>query len=138
VGIARAIGTAYVTEGQVLEAAKLAIDTGSDINAASASGDTAMHAAAYSGFNTGIPFLLEKGANINAKNKSGNTPFLIANGQGPRVAGDNPYQPATAALLRQLGADTTGFCEWPCLSSAGANDVVDDNGGGYGRRQRGK
>jgi hypothetical protein len=97
-----------------------------------------MHAAAYSGFNTIIPFLLEKGANLNAKNKRGNTPYLIANGQGPRVAGDNPYQPATAALLRQLGADTTGHCDWPCLSSAGAADVdpVNDNGGGYGRRQR--
>jgi ankyrin repeat protein len=138
VGIARAIGTAYVTESQVLEAARLAIEMGSDVDAASASGDTAMHAAAYSGFNTVVPFLLEKGANINAKNKRGNTPYLIANGQGPRVAGDNPYQPATAALLRQLGADTTGHCDWPCLSSAGAADVdpVSDNGGGYGRRQR--
>jgi uncharacterized protein len=138
VGIARAIGTAYVTESQVLEAARLAIEMGSDVNAASASGDTAMHAAAYSGFNTVIPFLLEKGANINAKNKRGNTPYLIANGQGPRVAGDNPYQPATAALLRRLGADTTGHCDWPCLSSAGAADVdpVSDNGGAYGRRQR--
>jgi ankyrin repeat protein len=123
VGIARAIGTAYVTESQVLEAAKLAIDMGSDVNSASATGDTAMHAAAYSGFNTVIPFLLEKGANIGAINKSGVTPYLIANGQGPRVAGDNPYRPATAALLRQLGADTTGHCDWPCLSSAGAVEV---------------
>ena len=120
VGIARAIGTAYITESQVLEAAKLAMETGSDVNAANASRDTAMHAAAYSGFNTVIRFLLEKGANINAINTSGFTPYLIANGQGPRIAGDNPYQPATAALLRQLGADTHGHCDWPCLSSAAA------------------
>jgi ankyrin repeat protein len=123
VGIARAIGTAYVTESQVLEAAKLAIEMGSDVNAVNAARDTAMHAAAYSGFNTIIPLLLAKGANINAINKEGFTPYLIANGQGPRVAGDNPHQPATAALLRQLGADTHGHCDWPCVSSAGAAGV---------------
>lgn len=135
VGIARAIGTAWVSEIQVMEAAKLAIEMGSDLNAASASGDTAMHAAAYSGFNTIIPFLMEKGASLNPKNKRGDTPYLIANGQGPRVAGDNPYQPSTAALLRKLGADTTGHCDWPCLSSSGAADVDPANGPAGGARR---
>ena len=121
-GIARAIGTAWVTESQVMEAVKLAIEAGADVNAASASGDTAMHAAAYSGFNTIIPFLMEKGASLNPKNKRGHTPYLIANGQGPRTAGDIPYQPSTAALLRKLGADTTGHCDWPCSSSANSAD----------------
>ena len=136
VGIARAIGTAWVSESQVLEAARLAIEMGSDVNAASATGDTAMHAVAYSGFNTIIPFLVEQGASLNPKNKRGNTPYLIANGQGPRVAGDNPYQPATAALLRQLGADTTGHCDWPCLSSTSAVEPDPVGGGGGERRTR--
>ena len=124
VGIARALGANFVTENQALDAAKLAIELGSDVNSANAAGNTAMHAAAYSGFNNVIPFLLAKGAAINPKNKRGDTPFLIANGQGPRVAGDNPYQPATAALLRKLGADTTGACDWPCLK-ASAGDAPD-------------
>jgi uncharacterized protein len=132
VGITRAIGANWVTESQAMEAAKLAIELGSDVNAANSSGDTAMHAAAYSGFNTIIPFLMEKGASLNAKNKRGNTPFLIANGQGPRVAGDNPYQPATAALLRKLGADTTGSCDWPCLKASNGEVPVGDDGGGGG------
>ena len=124
VGIARAIGANWVTESQALETAKLAIELGSDVNAANAAGNTAMHTVAYSGFNTIIPFLLDHGAALNPKNKRGDTPFLIANGQGPRVAGDNPYQPTTAALLRKLGADTTGVCDWPCLK-ASADDAAD-------------
>ena len=136
VGVARAIGTAYTTESQALDAAKLALEKGADVNAANDSGDTALHAAAYSGYNTIIPFLLEKGANINAKTKRGDTPFLVANGQGPRVAGDNPYQPESAALLKKLGADTTGYCEWPCLHSKGADDLNSDETP-YGGRRRG-
>ncbi len=124
VGIARAIGANWVTEPQAMEAAKLAIELGSDVNAKNIVGNTAMHTAAYSGFNNVIPFLLAHGAALNPKNNRGDTPFLVANGQGPRVAGDNPYQPITAALLRKLGADTTGECAWPCLK-ASADDAVD-------------
>ena len=131
VGIARALGASWVTEPQAIEAAKLAIDLGADLNAVNVPGDTAMHAAAYAGFNNMIPFLLDKGASLNPKNKRGNTPYLIANGQGPRIAGDNPYQPTTAALLKKLGADTTGSCDWPCLKASDGDD--DDDGGGGGK-----
>jgi ankyrin repeat protein len=117
-GITRAIGATFVTESQAMEAAKLAIELGSDVNATNVTGDTAMHAAAYSGFNNIISLLVEEGASLNPKNKRGHTPYLIANGQGPRTAGDIPYQPNTAAFLRKIGADTTGHCDWPCATSA--------------------
>jgi ankyrin repeat protein len=135
VGITRALGASWVTENQAMEAARLALELGADVNAANVTGDTAMHAAAYSGYNTIVPFLMEKGASLNPKNRQGNTPFLIANGQGPRVAGDNPYQPATAALLRKLGADTTGACEWPCLKASDGEKPVGDYGADRPGRQ---
>lgn len=130
VGVARASGASWVTENQALEATKLVMENGSDVNSANVPGDTAMHAAAYGGFNKFIQLLVDKGADLSPKNERGKTPYLIANGQGPRVAGDNPYQPATAAFLKKLGADTTGSCDWPCLKAADGDDEEDGGGGG--------
>ena len=134
VGVQRAVGFGSVTEAQALEAGKLALSLGNDINASNTLGETALEAAAYQGYDTTIQFLVANGVNLNPKNRDGMTPFLIANGQGPRVAAGNPYQPTTAALLKRLGADTTGECAYPCalkngiLGNAGTG-VRDNNPG---------
>jgi hypothetical protein len=62
-------------EALALEAAKLAVDLGVDVNAANANGDTALHGAANLGYDSVVKFLVGKGANINAKNKDGKTPL---------------------------------------------------------------
>jgi ankyrin repeat protein len=74
-------------EQRAVEALKLvlALDPGADVNAAVnggiyGDGRTALHAAAYLGWNDMIRFLASKGANLDAKDKYGMTPLEIALG----------------------------------------------------------
>ncbi len=88
-----------------LEAAKLALTLGDDINAANTGGRTALHGAAGIGANGLIQFLVEKGANLNATDRRGHTPLAIAAGLAPR-GGDSASRvyEGTMALLLKLGA----------------------------------
>jgi uncharacterized protein len=106
-------------ESQVLEAVTVAVEFDGDVNAANPAGDTALHTAASVGRNTVVQFLVDHGAEINAKNKRGQTPLaaLLAGGAGrgrnaPAAGADltgveapreTPH-PSTVALLRTLGA----------------------------------
>jgi ankyrin repeat protein len=91
-------------ETSALEAVKLALELGNDINAANGRGRTAVHGAAGIGANAIIQFLAEKGANVDAKDRQGNTPLKVASGT-IRVAdgADRVYQ-GTMDLLLKLGA----------------------------------
>ena len=109
-------------EQRGLDAVKLIVGLGADVNAGSVAavnaearmvgsdfpdgvGHTALHGAAYIGSNAIVRFLFEHGANLDARDKLGQTPFRIA--EGHTSAGAAFYRrPETAALLRQLGADT--------------------------------
>ena len=111
-------------ESRVLEAVRVAIAVDADVNAANAAGDTALHTAALLGYNTVVQLLADHGAQLNIKNKRGQTPLaalLTGGGRGGRGRGaaaavdngadptgiDAPSEPAhqsTAALLRKLGA----------------------------------
>ena len=92
-------------EANALEAAKLALMLGNDISAANARGRTALHGAAWTGADRLIPFLVEKGANLNAKDRGGYTPLALAAGLAPR-GGDSAsnVRESTMALLLKLGA----------------------------------
>src|SRR5262249_50305470 len=93
-------------KSNALEAVKLALTLGDDLNAANEKGRTALQGAAGIGANTIIQFLVEKGANLNAKDRQGYTPLAIAAGLAPR-GGDsasNVYD-STMALLQRLGAE---------------------------------
>ena len=61
---------------RTLEAVKLVLELGADVNAANNAGDTALHAAAYKGFGSVVQLLVDKGGDMNAKNKRGKTPQL--------------------------------------------------------------
>lgn len=78
-----------------IEAVKLAIKLGADVNAVSATGETAMHSAAFHGFETVIEVLVKNGARLDVKNKEGHSPLAVAVEQ-KRIS--------TAELLRTLGA----------------------------------
>jgi ankyrin repeat protein len=122
VGIGREQGTSAQTEAEALEAAKLAVEYGNDVNAVDDAGDTALHAAAYWGHNSVVQFLVgDRRASVDPKNKAGFTPFMISVGQGPRRAGANAVHPETGALLGTFGADTTVTCVWPCLDNVYKN-----------------
>ena len=88
-----------------LEAAKLALTLGDDVNAVNAAGRTALHCAASIGANGMIQFLFEKGANLNTKDRRGYSPLAIAAGLAPR-GGDSASRvyASTMALLVKLGA----------------------------------
>ena len=88
-----------------VEAAKLALKLGSDINAANARGRTAMHGAAGIGANGMIEFLVANSANMEAKDRQGYTPLGVAAGRAPR-GGDSASRvyEGTVDLLLKLGA----------------------------------
>src|SRR5580658_9743900 len=91
------------TEPQALEAVKLCVSLGLDVNAATDKGETAMHGAARRGANTIIQYLADHGAKINAANKTGLTAYDLAMGKGGGPAGRQPPKEVTAALIQKLG-----------------------------------
>jgi ankyrin repeat protein len=86
-----------------IEAVKLAVALGADVNAVNQAGDTALHSAAHHGFESVIAFLVARGARLDAKNKAGLTPLMEA--ESRRNADDKTIATVTAALLRRLGAN---------------------------------
>ncbi len=65
-------------------------------------GSTALHGAAMMGSNLIVQYLLEQGADIDARNTIGWTPLMIAG--GVFVANTEKAWPDTVALLQELGA----------------------------------
>jgi ankyrin repeat protein len=102
-------GAVLDDESVVLDGVRAALALGSDINATTKSGDTAVHSAASLGFDTVVQFLADNGADVNVKNKRGLTPLgaLTSAGKGRRAADDGYTtqitNPTTVALLRKLG-----------------------------------
>jgi ankyrin repeat protein len=97
-------------EPDVLEAVRALLDSGADVNHASQTGDTALHAAAAAAMTSVIQVLADRGANLNAKNRQGLTPLSLTTprgGRGQRGA-PNPEAEARAKaaqeLLLKLGA----------------------------------
>lgn len=105
-GIAQGSGESRVPESSHLEAVKEILELGADINTKNAEGFTALHAATYAGFDTVVQFLADKGIDLNAKTKAGQTALGIA--EGNFLTGFFFDRPSTAALLRKLGAVSEG------------------------------
>ena len=103
-GLSWTAGQSLVTETSVLEAVKVALEAGNDINAASLYGDTPLHGASRSGMNSVIQFLVDHGARVDARNNWGETPLLITEGGGRRLNGELIVRKESAELLRKLGA----------------------------------
>ena len=111
-GLGRLEDRAPAEEARALEAVRLAVELGADVNAADKDGETALHAAAYRGSNAIIEFLVGKGARLDPKDRYGQTPLSIAQGDPFRFVDprDKRYRglvnahQSTAELLVQLGA----------------------------------
>jgi uncharacterized protein len=91
------------TEAQALEAVKLCVSLGLDVNAATDKGETALHGAAHRGADSIAKFLVEKGANVNAHNKRGFTPLDLAMGKGGYNGAPGPVYEKIAAIIREAG-----------------------------------
>ncbi len=61
--------------GSGIDAVEVAVELGADVNAADANGDTALHLAAFHGFESVVRFLVSRGARLDAENYRGETPF---------------------------------------------------------------
>jgi ankyrin repeat protein len=90
-------------EQRAIDAIKLCLKLGLDINAANEFGETALHGATYHAAQNVIKTLVANGANLNAANWSGQTPLRLA--QGHLYSGTFVRYPEVADLYRQLGAD---------------------------------
>ena len=92
-------------EDQAIEAARKLIARGADVNQATSTGWTPMHAAAYIGADKLIEFLVASGADVNAMTACGQTPMTLALGTSVAGLPDRPVpQVETAELLLELGA----------------------------------
>src|SRR5262249_34832728 len=68
------------TNDEALEATKLALQLGGDVNTIDKNGDTALHGAAFRGANQLVQFLADKGARLDVKNNRDWMPLTIADG----------------------------------------------------------
>jgi ankyrin repeat protein len=103
------------TEPEVLEAVKLTLELGGDLNGVDKNGETVIHGAAYKQVPAVAQFLVDKGAQIeiwNQKNKTGWTPLRIADGV---IYGGGNFRisPPMADKLREV------------MSAAGVSTVVE-------------
>ena len=87
-------------EDEVLEAVKLCLEHGNDINAANYRGMTALHGAAFRGANNVAEYLVEQGADLDARTTLGYSPLAIADGFS--YSDFYKAQKHTAALLRTI------------------------------------
>ena len=76
-----------------LEAVKVAVETGADVNATDERGRTALHAVASLGFSGVARFLADSGAVLDVKDEKGVTPLAVATA---------PTAPASAQLVAEL------------------------------------
>ena len=90
----------------LVDAVKYCVELGNDVNLADARGYTPLHGAAYLGNNDMVNFLVEKGANVKAKSKAGDTVADMAN--GPTRFGQPHLE--TVALLEKLGSANSHNC----------------------------
>ena len=99
---ARFAGGEERPEPEFVEAIRICLEKGGDVNAANDRGDTPMHAAAQRGADQIVQFLADHGARLDIKNKSGRTPLDLALGIGGVANTGGSMHQSTADLIRKL------------------------------------
>lgn len=99
-------------ESEAVEAVKMLLDLGADVNTVDKNGDTAMHGAAYNISPLVVKLLAERGADPQIwknPNKAGGTPLFIAEGYISRLPRpDTPTIEAITKLMLAAGISTEG------------------------------
>ncbi|MDP7041894.1 MAG: ankyrin repeat domain-containing protein [Gammaproteobacteria bacterium] len=96
----------HVTDNWLNAVRFLIEECGAELNLRDGNGYTALHHAAARGDNELIHYLVEKGADVTAVSRKGQTTADMANGPTQRVS---PF-PDTIALLESLGAKNNHHC----------------------------
>ena len=105
------------TDADALDALRLAVALGGDVNAKNVYDDTALHGAVFRTSTDAIEFLVANGARLDVRNQCP-TAFCPSSGDPPEGAGQTPleiavngvgmlggYRPEAAAVLRELMID---------------------------------
>ncbi len=95
------------TPAEAIEAIKICLQAGLDINAVDGRGQTALHGAAFWGLDDVVQFLVERGAKLDVKDRQGKTPLDAAMGLAGGVGfdgGSSLPRPSTVALIQTLMA----------------------------------
>jgi ankyrin repeat protein len=98
-GVSTIDGGRVESEEMVLAAVSAALELGANVGAANTSGDTALHAAVALGHDRVVQLLVDKGADVNARNGRGQTPLAALSARR-----DGAARERTASLLKSLGA----------------------------------
>jgi ankyrin repeat protein len=94
----------------MLEAVKMAVGLGADVNATNQMGLTAVHGAAHRGSDDIIVYLVERGAKLDIKDEIGRDPHTWA--EGVFLASDAAEpKPSTMALIEQLLEEGRGVSQ---------------------------
>jgi ankyrin repeat protein len=104
-----------------IDAVKLCVEQGNDVNAQDNRGYTALHGAAFLGDNDMINYLVSKGAKTDLKSRAGDSIADMAN--GPTRFGQ-PH-PETVALLEKLGSPNSHNCRSDQCVVASKSDIYD-------------
>jgi ankyrin repeat protein len=99
------IGFTLVAERDAVDAIKLCLELGDDVNTVSTYGENALHGAGYrgvAGSNLIAQLLLDRGIEVNLVNKRGWSPITLA--EGIYSNGSNSRNPELERLLLAHGA----------------------------------
>jgi ankyrin repeat protein len=112
-------------EGQdkLLEAVKLCVSLGQDVNAANSMGIRAIHGAANRGSDAIVKYLVEQGARLDAKDKQGRSPHTWAEGVFLATHAAVP-KPSTMRLIEELCRSTGQRCSAPATAAVQARSAV--------------
>jgi ankyrin repeat protein len=104
-GVNWVVGQTYSESPKMwLDAVRLCVELGADVNAVNEMGLAAVHGAANRGSDDIIELLARHGAKLDVKDKEGRTPIVWA--EGVFLATNSPVaKPSTLALLRKLQAE---------------------------------
>lgn len=95
----------YKTQGQIIEAIRICMDAGLDVNAKSKDGRTAIFGAATFGLNEVVQYLYDQGAVVDYKDSQGLAPLDAAMGKAGGfgfTGADGVFWKDTVALLQTL------------------------------------
>ncbi|MYH29255.1 MAG: hypothetical protein F4137_10440 [Acidobacteria bacterium] len=111
-----AVGESPGTNEEALAAVEYALALGGEITTIDDNGDTALHGAIIRGSEPLVRFLLDRGADIEATNEKGWTPYRIA--KGVFYSNTGKRWPEMETLLLELGADPS--------TATGADNTISD------------